>query len=311
MSTFYHAVGDFFHGLAGIGWSWLLIALALQFAKVAARPFAWRNIIRASYPDAKIRRRTVFGAYVAGVGVNALIPARGGDVLKLYLVKRGNSGMTYATLGATLLPETLFDSVAAGILILWGFASGALPGFDVLPDIPQLDWGWVADHPNYSMIIGGVVILSLVFGIALAERRIGEFWHRVAQGFSILRDRNRYLREVASWQLLSWVFRIAAAFFFLRAFHVPATIHNALVVTAVQSISTLLPFTPGGVGTVQGLLLYVFRKLDRATVLGFAVGMHVATVICNATAGFIAIFLMLRTLRWRRVVKPEERLAER
>lgn len=310
METFLHAVADFFRGLAGIGWSWLLLALALHFAKVAVRPLAWRNIIRASYPDLKLKRRTVFGAYLAGVGLNSLVPARSGDLLKLFLVKRSAPGTSYATLGTTLLPETLFDFAAAGILILWAFASGTLPGFDVLPDVPYADWGWIADHPNWSLVIGGIVVLSIAFGLALAERRIQAFWQRVTQGFEILRDRRRYAREVASWQALSWIFRIAAAFFFLRAFHLPATVHNALVVTAVQSISTLLPFTPGGIGTVQGLLLYVFRELPRSTVLGFAVGMHVATVIFNAAIGFLAIFLMLRTLRWRRLVKPDEPVAD-
>lgn len=314
METFIHAAGDFIDslgGIGGIGWTALLIALGLNFAKVATRPFAWRNIIRAAYPGLRLRRRSVFGAYVAGVGVNAIVPARGGDLLKLFLVKRGAPEVTYTTLGATLLPETLFDSVAAGGLILWGFASGALPGLDVLPDLPRLDWHWVADHPSWSLVIGGSVVLTLAFGLALAERRIARFWQKVGQGFAILRHRRLYLRQVVPWQAVSWVCRIGSAYFFLRAFHLPATVHNALVVTATQSISTLLPFTPGGVGTVQGLLLYVFRDLQRSKVLAFAVGMHIVTVIFNAAVGFLAIFLMLRTLRWRQLVKPEERLAER
>ena len=91
----------------------------------------------------------------------------------------------------------------------------------------------------------------------------------------------------------------------------PATVRNAMIVLVVQSISTLLPFTPGGVGTVQGLLVYIFRNdIAAGTVLTFSVGMHVATVILNLVLGFTAIFLMLRTLRWRGVVGPKGRLAE-
>ena len=58
-----------------------------------------------------VPRRTIAGAYLAGVGVNAIMPARGGDVLKLYLVQDRVEGTTYPTLGATLIVETLFDMV--------------------------------------------------------------------------------------------------------------------------------------------------------------------------------------------------------
>lgn len=310
MRTFAHAVVDFAHSLAGIGWRALAIALLCHFCRLSLRPVAWRNIILASYPDARLPRRTVYGAYIAGVGVNSIVPARAGDALKLFLVHRGRPELSYATLTATLLPETLLDSVVAGILLLWAFASGALPGLDILPNLPDLDWSWSKRHPDASLVIGGIALLTIVFALALAERRIKGFWRRVGNGFTILRNRRRYLTHVVSWQAASWILRIVGVFFFLHAFHIPATLHNALVVVAAQSISTLLPFTPGGIGTVQALLLYVFRDLPRSTVLAFAVGMHFATVIFNLAVGFAAIFLMLRTLRWRRATRPEERLVE-
>ncbi len=312
MKTFYHAIGTFLHHLTTIGWTALGIALGIHLLRLALRSIAWRNIIRAAYPQARVSHRTVFGAYLAGVGVNSIVPARGGDVLRLFLAKRGLEGATYPTLGATLIPETLLDSAIAGVLVLWGFVRGALPGLHVFPHLPRIDWSFFARHPDASAIVGGIVLLALLFGLALAERRLEAFWKRVAQGFAILRDRPRYLRQVASWQALSWVLRGSGVYFFLHAFHMPATLHNALVVLAVQSLSTLLPLTPGGVGTVQGLLVYIFRgKVATGTVLTFSVGMHVATVGFNLLLGFGAIFAMLRTLHWRRVVRPEQRLAER
>jgi hypothetical protein len=75
------AGGAFFHNLAEVHWVPLGIALGFQLARLVVRVPAWRNIIRAAYPDIFVPRRTVLGAYLAGVGVNAVIPARGGDVL--------------------------------------------------------------------------------------------------------------------------------------------------------------------------------------------------------------------------------------
>ena len=128
------------------------------------------------------------------------------------------------------------------------------------------------------------------------------FWQRVRQGFAVLGDRDEYLRGVVTWQALSWVFRLATIFFMLRAFHLPATLHNALLVQIAQSLSTLLPITPGGAGTEQGLLLYLFRgKAARSAVLSFSVGMHIAIVVLNVALGALAIALLTRSLRFRRL----------
>ena len=87
----------------------------------------------------------MLGAYLAGVGVNAIVPARGGDVLKLYLVRHRVEETTYTTLGATLIVETLFDTFVAGGVLVWALSIGVLPGLDVLPHLPQVDWSWPLD----------------------------------------------------------------------------------------------------------------------------------------------------------------------
>jgi uncharacterized protein (TIRG00374 family) len=132
---------------------------------------------------------------------------------------------------------------------------------------------------------------------------VADFKQRVGQGFAILRDRGRYGREVASWQLLSWVLRIASLYWFLRAFHVHASIHNALLAQVVDSFSTLLPFSPGGAGTKQGLLVYVLHgEASSSQLLAFSVGQYVAVTAFNVAIGAIAIFTSLGTLRLRKIL---------
>src|SRR5204862_369898 len=85
--------------------------------------------------------------------------------------------------------------------------------------------------------------------------------------------------------------RITSVYFFLEAFRVPATLHNALLVLVVQSLSTLFPFTPGGVGTQQGLLVYVFRRaesgIEASLLLSFSAGMSRPTPLLNVVAGYV------------------------
>jgi len=305
------AARTFFQHLAAVGWTALGFGLLFHLLRLVARIPAWRNILRASYPDSRVRWRGVAGAYFAGVGVNSILPARTGDLLRLYLVKRRIDGATYPTLGATLIVETLFDTVVAGAILLWALVAGLLPALNVLPNLPSIDWHWPLQHPKLAAVIGGVWIVVLAILAIVGARKVREFRKRVRQGFAILSRPRRFVTGVATWQALSWVFRFATVLAFLRAFHVPATAHNTLLVLVVQSLATLFPFTPGGVGTQQGLLVYVFRgaSISKTALLSFSIGMQVATALLSALLGFASIFLMLRTLRWRKLVAADEQRA--
>jgi uncharacterized membrane protein YbhN (UPF0104 family) len=314
LGGFFHAGGTFFHNLADVRWAALAVAVAFHLLRLALRIPAWRNILRASYPETRVPLLGVFGSYVAGVGVNSILPARTGDLVKLYLVKRRVEGSTYPTLGATLIVETLLDSVYGAAILAWALVIGVLPSLHVQKlDLPQVDWTWPLRHPGLATLIGVIWAVVIALLVVIGLRRVERFWARVRQGFAILSRRSRFFFGVVMWQTLSWLARGASVFFFLEAFHVPASMHNVLLVLAVQSISTLLPFTPGGVGTQQGFLVYVFSQaasgVSKTSVLSFSIGMYVAVTAVNVLLGFGAILLMLRTLRWRRVVLPEKEKA--
>lgn len=294
------AVDSFFGELTAIAWAPLALAVLCHLGRIGARTRAWRNVVAAAYPEGRVRWRDVLGAYSAGIGANALLPGRGGDLLRMYALKHRVDGATYPTLAATLLADTLFDAVVGSVLIAWALATGVLPGLDVLPSLPAIDWLWAFQHPR---AVAGILFLVLVCATLLAlfaEGRVHEFWRRVRQGLAIVREPRRYLRTVAAWQALDWTFRVAAIFFFLHAFGLPATAHNVFTVQVTQSLSTLLPLTPGGIGTEQALLVYLFRGAASASeVLSFSVGMKLVVITVNVTLGAIATFAMLRSFRWR------------
>jgi uncharacterized membrane protein YbhN (UPF0104 family) len=303
VGEFFHAVRVFGEQITGVGWLALAIALGLHFLKILVRTFAWRNILQASYPELRVPWRPVCGAYIAGVGVNSIVPGRGGDLLKLYLVHRRLPATTYTTLASTLVTETLLDLVLALAIFLWALTQGVLPSLDVLPNIPSFDWGWLIARTKAGATVFALLTTAAIVLIWWASRHVENFKQRVGAGFAILRDPGRYAREVASWQLLSWVLRIASLYFFLEAFHVTATVHNALLAQVVDSLSTLLPFSPGGAGTKQGLLVFVLDgEAPASKLLAFSVGQYVAVTIFNVAIGAIAIYAMLRTLRLREIL---------
>jgi glycosyltransferase 2 family protein len=303
-----HAISVFFHHLAGVEWKWLAIGILCHLGKLLAVSRAWRNIIQAAYPDQRVRWREMFGSYVAGTGVNAIIPARGGDVVRLFLAKRRIPESTYTTLVSTSLLQTMFDMLVASCFILWAVTQHVLPGLDVLrsPRLPALDYGWAFRHPTAGLILFGLLLLFGTALVAWVAERVEEFKAKVAQGFAAVRDRSYYLRRVVLWQVVDWSLRLATVFFFLRAFGIPATLRNALLVQVSQSLATIFPVSPAGIGTEQALLLYIFRSVtSKSMALSFSVGMRVTLIVVNAAVGFAAILLMTGTLRVRRAAEAD------
>jgi uncharacterized membrane protein YbhN (UPF0104 family) len=300
------AADAFLERLATLGWGALALAALCHLVKLVVRSRAWRNVLAEAYPDADVDWRSVFGAYAAGVGMNAILPARGGDVVRLYLAKHRIEGATYPTLTASLLVEAVFDSLVSAALLVWAFSLGVLPGLDTVRRLPPIDWLWLFHHPQLAAAFGVATTVGIVALLVIGRRRWQDFRDRVAQGVVILRRPRRYLRRVAAWQALDWALRLATIYFVLRGFGLAANLHNALLVQVTQSLSTLLPLTPGGLGTEQALLVYVFRgTAPAAEVLSFSVGRLAVLTVVNVVVGFAAIGLMLRTFRWGRRVGPE------
>jgi uncharacterized membrane protein YbhN (UPF0104 family) len=305
--AFLDASEAFFKAFAAVAWGALLLAVACQAVRMLLRARAWQNILQAAYPETKVGYWNTFGAYMAGVAVNAIVPARGGDVVKLYLVRHRVEGSSYPTLASSLVVETLFDFVVASILFLVAIKLGLLPGLPDLPRLPAFDWAFVVEHPRIAVFIWCLLLGGLILLVSWASRHVTAFRQKLALGFAILHDWRVYVREVVTWQAASWVARVASTFFFLRAFHVDATAKTTLAVLVVGGLSTVLPFTPGGAGTQQAILVFALAgAAASSTILAFSFGQQLVVTIENVAIGFGAILLMLGTLRWRHHVRGAE-----
>jgi uncharacterized membrane protein YbhN (UPF0104 family) len=310
LHDFWNATTAFGNQLGDVGVRALLVALALHMTNLLLRATAWRNILSAAHPAGRLRWRTVTGAYLAGVGINAIVPARGGDVMKIYLVHRSERDMPYTTITTSLIAETLFDMVVGSLLLAWAFSRGLIPGApDLTGRLGAFEWSFFAGHSRALAFVVAALLIVLAFAITWIERHVNRFWDKVEEGLAILRTPERYLREVVSLQALGWLCRAGAMYFFLQAFHVPADFTDASLALSAGSVATLMPLTPGGVGPQQALLLFMFDGVAaRSTVLSFSVGMQFAITITTAAVGAVCIALMLRQAPWKAMrggTKPE------
>ena len=176
------------------------------------------------------------------------------------------------------------------------------PSLDALPTLPSFDFAWFLDHQQVSLALVVLAVFGLIAVAVWIRRHVKEFRGRVGQAFAVLRTPGRWLRTVVVWQLADWGFRLATIWFMLAAFDIDQSLRNMLLVQASQSLATVLPVSPGGVGTEQAFLVYTLRgQAARSALLAFSVGMRLTLTTVNVLLGFSAILLTFRTLRFRRV----------
>jgi uncharacterized membrane protein YbhN (UPF0104 family) len=301
MQAVLDAIEVFFERLSAVDFAPLALGIACHILKMTCTSRAWRNTLQAAYPEERVRWRKIWAAYVSGVGVNAIMPIRGGDAVKLYLAHRAIPNSTYTTLAASLLVLAIVDSAVALSIFGYALTQDVLPGLDVLPNLPSFDFAWLLDRPRLSLTVGALLAVGAVILAFWIRRRVSEFKARVRQGVTVLRDRPRYLRTVAFWQLCDWSLRLITISFFLRAFDIEPSLRNVLLVQVTSSLATLVPATPGGIGTEQAFIVYVFRGVvANSKLLAFSVGMKLTLTVVNVIVGFAAILATLGTLRFRR-----------
>jgi uncharacterized membrane protein YbhN (UPF0104 family) len=271
-----------------------------------ARARAWQRVLEAAYPRSEVPYRGIAGAYLAGAGINAVIPARVGDATKIFLTRGQIRGSTFPAITSSFFVQSVFDTVAGLLVFAYALTQGLLPRPPQLPELPAFDIAFWAQNPQLLLFTVTVLGVGSLITFAVVARRAEEFWARIKQGVVILTQPRRFVREVVSWQALGWLFRFAAFWFFLEAFGIGGSFQNVMLVMSVQAISTMLPFTPGGAGAQQALLVATLEGPSRSAVLSFSVGTQIAMAAWSAVLGFAALLLIFRTTNWRGLIHSAE-----
>lgn len=300
----FDSIAAFIDDISAIQWPALIAALACQGLYLSIRTRAWYNGLRAAYPDEQFPWRNIWAAEIAGNGISSVIPAHAGAFVRLYLGRHSVRGSNYATVGSSFMVELPFDLAVGTLVLIYGFTQGVFPKLPDLSKLNAFDLSFFAQHPRFAVFFVTAVPILLLAIFAYASVRVRDFWVHVRQGVTLLRSRDRYLREAAAPQAVAWIFRMAGIWMMLEAFNLPTSAGMVLTVMAVQMAASLIPFTPQGAGVQQALLFSALAGVAATpAVAAYSVGQQLATAVFNAAFGLVALAFVFRTTDWRSLMR--------
>jgi hypothetical protein len=308
LHTATRAIGLIAESAAHIDPLWAALGVVLYLGSQAVRTRGWHTILRASYPEATtLRARDTCFAYLAGAGLNGVIPARGGDVVKLAILRRRIEGSSYATLAATFVPETLFETLFGAGLVVWALAQGFLPVPTASGEIPALDVSLIVGHPVVALAVAGGLGLAGVWLVRRLRRTARDFLARMRQGLVILGSPRRFLTGVASWQALARLIRLLSLACFMTAFALPVTPATVVLVMAAQGGGRIIPLAPASAGLRLAMLSYGFvevtgQAVDIAEITAFTFGVGAVLLVAGLALAAPILTREFDTLSPRRML---------
>jgi hypothetical protein len=267
----------------------LVAGVVLSVLGGIVRVAGWhRSAVNACDPVA-IRYRDVVAAHLGGAGFSGLIPAHGGDAVKLALLKRRTAGAPFGLLLGSLGPPAALEAMLTALLLVWALSTGVLgapsPGQIPLPLVGA----------GLAIAAGAMWVLA---------RRAPRLLGQVRRGMSALRRPRLLLTGIAPWILVARLMRLAALACFLAAVGLPVTLAGALLVMAVQGgvgsggpasatlrIAVLAASLPAAVGVSH-------VGLETATSL---IGTQFAVTAANLAISLVVLAVTLRTASPRRL----------
>ncbi len=281
----------------GVNVAALLLAPVCLAIGYGCRVHRWRMMLLPH--NAALGQGRTATAFLASIAVNNLAPFRMGDALRCFGFS-GWLGVAPGAVLATVLIERLLDMIAlllALALALWVFSvTGDMLGI-----------GGAGALVLASFSIAGLFLMvqprfltPLASGVARAFGRISPKARARADGFltplttalSVLSAR-RQMAALIGWTVPVWLFEGATYWAVARAMPVLPAPDAAWLAMPVGTLSTLLPSTPGHIGTFDyfAQLATVAAGNPLAEATAFVVIVHVVLWLTTTVTGGVCLLI--------------------
>jgi uncharacterized protein (TIRG00374 family) len=263
------------------GWT-MVAALGLVLANVAIMALRWRYLLAgAGY---RIGTRKLFSTVAVGRGANNILPARGGDLLRIESLRERHVP-AFVSAG-TLFAERLLDGVVLATWILLGALMIGEGGVMLLTGVAL----------SAGTALGVVLVALAARDPDRAERvawrgarRLPNRWHtRVTRaaahfvdGLGAFRGRRR-IAAVFATSVAMWLADVAMYYVIgEHAFDLGLPVGAYFLLEGIGNLALAVPATAAGIGTFDYLTLLAAKsvdvELDSAT--AYVVTVHAVAVL--------------------------------
>jgi hypothetical protein len=315
-------LADVWAVMQGADLIWLLPGIAVYFVAVWARAWRWHYLLK---PIKPISTNAMFPIVTIGYMGNNILPARAGEVLRAFVLRKKQGVPVSASL-ATILVERIFDGVVMLMFVIFN-----------LDGLTQLshDSGFVGSIRSVALIGTAAFAVALVFFLLAAafphqslglyhrwvalrlpkaiESRLtpmlDSFWH----GLESLRSPLNVLMVFAT-SVVIWLFETAKYWFVMHAFDFSlyqGGFFGLMLMNGVVNLATTLPGPPGHVGTFDGpgIAVLVAYGLPREIAVGYTLTLHAALWLPITLLG--AWYMAREGLKWNQVQAEYQELDRR
>lgn len=260
---------------------WVVAALAAFFLGYLCRIARWHAMLSGSVPG--LRMRACVGPFLASFAANNVLPFRAGDVMRVFAFNRV-LGTTSGVVAATLFVERLLDL----LLVVMLFAA-ALHVFDIGPSVVS-GVGSTALFAGAAMLLLVLLFPRVFAPVAqpagrLASRMAPRFGARlseeIAKGLATLEQlaQGHVMLKLLGWSALAWVFEGCVFWFAALALPSVTEPQGAWLALPVATLATLIPSTPGYVGTFDYFTAWAMIQLGNAPAPAAAAAFLVHTLL--------------------------------
>ena len=300
---------DVWEAIQGAQYWWLIPGVAAYWVGVWVRSWRWTYLLR---PLKRITTRKAFPIVVIGYMGNNILPARTGELLRAYVLRRSEDVPISGSL-ATIVLERAFDGVVMLAFVVFN-----------LPELARVstDSGLVGNLYNLAVlgVIAFLMAVALLVFMAVYPRRteaalkwlndrfipgrfrepLMGFIHRFIEGLGALRS-PRDLIMVLMTSIVIWLLETVKYWYLMHAFPFEISFFALMLMNGVVNLATTLPSAPGYIGTFDapGIAVLVAYGVDHAVATAYTLVLHAALWLPITLLG---LYYMVREgISWRTV----------
>jgi uncharacterized protein (TIRG00374 family) len=305
-------LGEVWESLKTANLWWLIPGVAVYFVGVWARAWRWHYLLR---PLKNIPTNAMFPIVTIGYMGNNIYPARAGEVLRAFILRRKHGVPVSASL-ATIVVERIFDGVVMLMFVIFN-----LNGLAALSH----DSGFVGSIRSVALFgtLAFAVALAVFLLAAMFPHQSLGLYHRLVERRLPARFRPRLtgmlvsfwaglesLRSPASifmvfaTSVVIWLLETAKYWFVIHAFDFSSYtggFFGLMLMNGIVNLATTIPSAPGYVGTFDapGIAVLGAYGLDRTIAAAYTLTLHAALWLPITALG--AYFLAREGLKWDKV----------